>query len=62
MRPVALHLSNLYCHYISDCPRCGSKDIGRRRWADFWHDLRCWSLRTALYNTWFRVRHVLKEG
>lgn len=48
--------SELWNAWVVDCPRCNAKGIARRPWEDFVHDLRCWSLRTALYNQWERVR------
>lgn len=52
------HVHELWRPYKSDCPRCGTRGVARRPWLDFWHDLYCWSLKTATYNLWFRVKQA----
>lgn len=33
------------------CRRCGRGTTEHLDWtSNFWHDLRCWGLRTAIYN------------
>ncbi len=54
-----MDLSELWRPYESDCLGCETFGVVRGPLGDFFHDWQCWSLRTAAYNLWFRVRESI---
>ena len=58
MLAMPLQLSRFWQSYESNCLRCETEGVVRGPLGDFWHDLKCWSLKTACYNMWFRIREI----
>ena len=47
-------LGELFTRYEGTCPKCGKHTI-EGPLADVIHSVRCFSIRTALYNIWYRL-------